>query len=283
MNKRIISQFGILITFVFVSNTAIAAPMFSFNYIQQKLISDGFSKQTIQAMYARPDVKSDFKAISLFFIQQESKLNYDQFLSPELIGKARSYLKEHEKELQVAENNFQVDPKIITAITLVETHLGTVVGNRKVINTLSSIASLGDRHVRDQLWKSISDSTHYSRKKFAKRCKAKSEWAYDELKAFLKFAKQESFDPIEIKGSFAGAMGICQFMPSNALILAKDGNADGKVDLFNHADAIVSIANFLKKYGWHPSISNQDAYEVLLYYNRSKYYVNTLLKIRETL
>ncbi|MCP4721788.1 MAG: transglycosylase SLT domain-containing protein, partial [Desulfobacteraceae bacterium] len=86
-----------------------------------------------------------------------------------------------------------------------------------------------------------------------------------------------------IKGSYAGAMGIPQFMPSNALTLAKDGNNDGRVDLFNHADAISSVANYLKHHGWKPGIPRQRQHEVLFRYNHSNYYVDTLLKVSDKL
>ena len=55
----------------------------------------------------------------------------------------------------------------------------------------------------------------------------KAKWAYAELKAFIKYVEREGLDPSSINGSYAGAMGIAQFMPSNALTLAKDGNQDG--------------------------------------------------------
>jgi len=78
-------------------------------------------------------------------------------------------------------------------------------------------------------------------------------------------------------------LGIAQFMPSSILSFAKDGDGDGSVDLFNHADAIISIATYLGHYGWHTGIDRKDAYKVIYHYNHSKYYVNTILKISELL
>ena len=72
-------------------------------------------------------------------------------------------------------------------------------------------------------------------------------------------------------------------MPSNALNLAKDGNGDGKVDLFDHSDAIFSIASYLKHHGWRPGIEHEQAYKVIMRYHYSKYYANTVLKISERL
>ena len=72
-------------------------------------------------------------------------------------------------------------------------------------------------------------------------------------------------------------------MPSNALTLARDGNNDGQVDLFNHADAIMSVASYLNNYGWYPGIDQKGAYDVVYQYNHSEYYVNAVLKIADLL
>jgi membrane-bound lytic murein transglycosylase B len=88
---------------------------------------------------------------------------------------------------------------------------------------------------------------------------------------------------VTVRGSYAGALGLAQFMPSNILAYGKDGNGDGRIDLFDHADAIFSIASYLKHYGWKPGIDDKKAYSVVYRYNHSKYYVNTILKIRNLL
>ena len=90
-------------------------------------------------------------------------------------------------------------------------------------------------------------------------------------------------DPLAATGSYAGAVGICQFMPSNILAYGQDGNGDGRIDLFDHADAIASIARYLKNYGWRPGIEKEAAYKAVWSYNRSSYYVNTVLKVAELL
>ena len=78
-------------------------------------------------------------------------------------------------------------------------------------------------------------------------------------------------------------MGISQFMPSNILLFGQDGDQDGTVDLFVHADAIMSIAKYLKNYGWYPGIDREKAGKVVFHYNHSQYYVDAVLKIRDLL
>ncbi len=254
-----------------------------FKSLQKRLVKDGFDKAGINQLYNRPEVFFDTAGVTLFFKHQESKLNYDQFIAWRSIRKAKKYLKTHKTALKNMESAYNVNKEIIVAIILVETKLGTYLGKRSILNTLSTMASLADSQVKKMLWSKISGSSGLTKKKFENKAATKSKWAYNELTALLKYAGRERMDPAALHGSYAGAMGIAQFMPSNALTLAKDGNSDGSIDLFKHADAIVSIANYLNHHGWHVGIDDKKAYKILLKYNYSKYYVNTILKISKLL
>lgn len=265
------------------SSAAAESQTDNFKSLRQKLVSDGFDRNRIDRLYSRPGVVFDTDSVSLFFIHSEAKLNYDQFTSKDSIHKARRYLAEQAEILAVAQKTYGVDKEIITGIILVETRLGTIVGNSKVFSTLSTMAALTEPQVRERLWDNIPSSRRISRQKFKDKADKKSKWAYKELKALIEYAAQEGIDPTAVRGSYAGAIGICQFMPSNISRLARDGNQDGRVDLFNHADAIYSVANYLKHHGWRPGISPKKAYKVILRYNYSRYYANTILKVAELL
>ena len=251
----------------------------NFDSLQEKLVTDGFDEYEIKALYIRPEVSFETKGVSLFFMHSEARLDYDQYTVKQQIKKARRYMKKYKKELSQTEKIYGVDKEVITAIILIETQCGTLLGNRSVLNTLSTLASLFDLHIREKLWKEISDTPKLTREKFDRKADKKSKWAYSELKAFLNHTTIEKIDHVKIKGSYAGAMGISQFMPSNIPELAKDGNNDGSIDLFNHADAIASVAFYLKHHGWKPGISRQQAEKVVHHYNHSERYVNAVLKI----
>ena len=250
-----------------------------FDGLRHRLVADGFAEKRIKAIFNNPKVVFNPKGVSLFFVHLESHLNYAQFLSEKSIKSAFLYMKKYKKELDDAQKKYGVDKTIITAIILVETRLGAYLGKRPVINTLATMACLSDKNARQRLWKSITSHKRLTRNKFNKKVRVRSKWAYHELKALLKYSIRENINPVKITGSYAGAMGIAQFMPSNALTLAQDGNDDGHVDLFNHSDAIYSIANYLKHFGWKPSTTVNAAHRILYKYNHSNYYVNTLLKI----
>ncbi|QTA81822.1 Lytic transglycosylase SLT domain-containing protein [Desulfonema limicola] len=254
-----------------------------FSSLQTRLIQDGFNQAKIKNLYNSPGIDFDTNGVSLYFVHRESKLNYDQFLEPDQIQKAKNYMAGNQNAFISTEKAYGVDRYVITAIILVETRLGTYVGKRSVLNTLSTMAALSDPNNRAMLWQEVASSTRLSKSEFEAKAQQKSSWAYQELKAFLKYCIKENINPIVIKGSYAGAMGICQFMPSNILTLARDGNGDGKIDLFNHADAIRSVASYLNNSGWYSGITPQKAFKVVYTYNHSKYYVRTVLKIAELL
>lgn len=248
-----------------------------------RLIRDGFEKQRIETLFGSKDVYFTTKGVSTFFSYFESAPNYHQFLEKDSIDKAAQYAAKYKETLDKAEDVFGVDKTVITAILLVETRLGTYVGKHSTINMLASIAALDNETLKTRVWNNIPSKAKPKKDKFLKKVKKRVPWSYNELKAFLTFTQRENIQPETIKGSFAGAIGFCQFMPSNALKIARDGNGDGKIDLFTHEDAIFSIANYLKVHGWKTGLSRQQQYDVIYSYNHSNYYVDTIQKVSDKL
>ncbi|MBW1754519.1 MAG: lytic murein transglycosylase, partial [Deltaproteobacteria bacterium] len=99
--------------------------------------------------------------------------------------------------------SYGVDKEIITAIILVETRLGNFLGGPSTVNMLSTMASLYDSNVRDMFWNETLKSQKLSMKKYEKWARRKSNWAYSELKAFLKYTARENIDPVTVNGSYA--------------------------------------------------------------------------------
>ncbi|MGB5747752.1 MAG: lytic murein transglycosylase [Desulfobacterales bacterium] len=254
-----------------------------FQALQKKLIKDGFNSEKITKLYSRPQVFFEADGVTILFTYSEAKVDYNQFANDWSIGKAKKYMAEHRQDLDRVEKTYGVDSRVITAILLVESGLGKNTGKRSTLNSLSTLASLMYPDVRRTFYKQIPAEKRPPKNKFEKSAKRRSNWAYNELKAFLKYAYKEGMDPAEIPGSFAGAMGYAQFMPSSILAYGKDGNGDGTVDLLTHPDAMASIANYLKRHGWKPGISRKKKEKVIYHYNHSEYYVKTILKIAERL
>jgi membrane-bound lytic murein transglycosylase B len=104
---------------------------------------------------------------------------------------AQQYIVEHSGALAAAEDRYGVPREIITAIMLVETQLGTLVGNQSVFNILSTMAALDDPAVRKAFWQELPQERRLSHKAFEKKADRKSRWAYNELKALLRYVDAE--------------------------------------------------------------------------------------------
>jgi peptidoglycan lytic transglycosylase B len=282
-NRKLAGLTILILLFCMISPFTVYATELTYDLLKKRLVADGFDEVWVEELYAQPGVAFETRGLSLFFTHREASLDYSQFLSKSSIKKAKNYLNKHMQDLEIIDGKYGVDKEVVVAIMLVETRLGANTGRSPVLNILSTMAALSDLETRDLIWKKIPDMRKGNREKYLKWSKKKSGWAYKELKAFLTYSKDSSMDPVLIKGSYAGALGIPQFMPSNISKFAKDGDQDGTVDLFTHADAMASIANYLKHYGWKPGLKREKQYKVILRYNYSKYYANTILDVAEEL
>lgn len=150
------------------------------------------------------------------------------FLQPGRISAGAAFIQENRETLARAEKEFGIPPHLIAAIFGVETRFGGYTGPHRV---LDSLATQGFDHPR------------------------RTKFFFSELEHFFLLCDRYQLDPLALKGSYAGAMGIPQFMPSNYLRLALDYNKDEAVDLWEVNDAIGSAANYLlnfrgKNSGW---------------------------------
>lgn len=273
-------------TWMLIFHLALPAAGQGFDYfgsLQQRLIADGLDEAMVRSLYARHEVKFETRGISVYFVHHESKVDYDQYSDPRQIRRARQYMRHHRDAFSLVEKQYGVHKEVITAIILIETQLGKLLGSRSILNTLSTMAALTDPKVQEALWGELKNTPELTRQVFVEKADRKSAWAYRELKAYLLHARTEGFDPTRVNGSFAGAMGIAQFMPSNIGPLARDGNDDGRINLFDDADAIASVASYLKQHGWRPGIDRQQAAKVIYHYNHSDRYVQAVLKVSELL
>ena len=115
--------------------------------------------------------------------------------------------------------------------------------------------------------------------KLEARAKYKTNWAIEQLQALEKLNKISPLPVNEIKGSWAGAFGMSQFLPSSYISWAVDGNNDGVINLFDKADAIFSVANYLSSNGWGKSDDKQR--KAIWHYNHSSAYVDAVIKLSE--
>ena len=158
-----------------------------------------------------------------------------RFIDPIRIKAGVRFWQANAAALEQAEKEFGVPAQIIVGIIGVETIYGRDTGNFRVIDALTTLTfDFPASHPRAA-----------ERQAFFK----------SELEHYLSLTYRTSTDPLSLKGSYAGAMGLPQFMPSSWAKFAIDFDADGKVDLFNSpADVIGSVANYFKAFKWQPGM-----------------------------
>lgn len=175
------------------------------------------------------------------------------FINSRRIAGGVAFWNSHAATLERARKEFGIPEEIITAVIGVETTYGIQTGRHRVLDALTTLAF-----------------------DYPKRAK----FFRDELEQYLLLGREQDADVVNIKGSYAGAIGIPQFMPSSYRRYALDFDGDGKADLSGSAaDAIGSVANYLKSFGWEteraivlPALVNGENYREALFAGRKPAY-----------
>jgi len=191
----------------------------------QHMVETGFSKNYLVNTFSR--IKRDERILALVNSPAEAKpwSKYRPiFITEDRIRTGVNFWQRHEKAIKAAGEQFGVEPEIIVAIIGVETFYGRNTGKHNVLRSLTTLAM--DFPKREKFYTS-------------------------ELKHFLQFIGEEKINnPTILTGSYAGAMGLGQFISSSYRNYAVDFNRDGHKDLWHPDDAIGSVANYFARHGW---------------------------------
>ncbi len=229
MNK--IKQIVFLI--LFLSFSSIYAVADNRNYLHypamlqliQRMVAKGFNQDYLVQLFSK--VERDDNILAKVRSPAEAKpwFKYRSiFITEDRIRSGVEFWRRHEKIIQRASKEFGVDPEYIVAIIGVETFYGRNTGKHKVLRSLTTLAM--DYPARSKFYTS-------------------------ELEKYLTLIKDEGIkDPTILKGSYAGAMGLGQFISSSYINFGVDYNQDGHTDLWHPDDAIGSVANYFSRHGW---------------------------------
>ncbi len=225
---------GLSLSFPVMANQASTTEKPTFEQYVQGLKIESIEKGINPTLVnqAFNNVKYLQRAVTADKNQPEKRLLLDDYLNRAVpdwkVNKGKTLYKEHYADLQRISKQFGVQPNFLVALWGVESNYGAFTGKFNVIEALTTLAYDGRREA-------------FFRK---------------EVFAALSILEQGHISLSQMKGSWAGAMGQCQFMPSSFLSFAADGNNDGKKDIWNSLpDVFASSANYLKQAGWDNSHS----------------------------
>lgn len=227
---------GLLILLSFGSSIAGAQPVNGTVYnakpfalwleeVKQEAIAKGINRPLVEQAFQ--GVVPDETVVKLDRKQPENKITFTQYITgatnARRVAKGRRLMQENATLLKAISSKYGVPPQIIVALWGIETEFGANKGNFSLIQSLTTLAYEGRR----------------------------ADFFREELLNALTIMQQENVMPGTLTGSWAGAMGHCQFMPSSYLKYAVDWNKDGHRDIWNSKeDALASIANYLHSIGW---------------------------------
>jgi membrane-bound lytic murein transglycosylase B len=231
------------------------------SFIGEMVERHGFSQTELEGILGKARFQS--KIIDAISRPATSKPWYEfrpLLVTPQRVADGVIFWNSHASTLERARREFGVSEEIITAVIGVETNYGVQTGGHRVLDALTTLA-FG----------------------YPKR----APFFREELEHYLLLGREQRADILGIKGSYAGAMGIPQFMPSSYRRYAVDFDNDGKVDLAGSAvDAIGSVGNYLKGYGWEaeqtivvPALVNGGNYVEAIYTGERPRY--TVEKMRQ--
>jgi membrane-bound lytic murein transglycosylase B len=247
----------------------------------KKLLIKNFDKKFIAKLIKN----KKFKKITGLTIQNIATRgigsNYSHFTDKYSINLAKKFKKKNKKILNSVSKKYKLDKNLIVAILLVESAFGKYKPNYIVFNVYATLLiELRESMRNNYIPKILKAFPKMTKKEAKERLINKYNWAHNELLSLIKILKKENLPSIfHIKGSFAGAIGLPQFLPSSFLNWGVDGNKDGKIRLYNKTDAIHSIANYFKNHGWINSLPEKDKLNIILEYNNSTDYASVIIKI----
>ena len=171
------------------------------------------------------------KVLELAHNQPEFKMTFERYLelvvSPERVSRGRALLKENRALVERIAGPAGIPPSVVVALWGIESKFGERLGDFEVVPALATLAFNGFR----------------------------ASFFRSQLIAALKIVSQGHVGLHQMKGSWAGAMGQCQFIPTTFLLYAADGDGDGRYDIWNSkADVFASTVNYLHRVGWRPGL-----------------------------
>lgn len=256
-------------------------------WIAKELKRMGLSKGFINEALKTYEPESFKATVSLnllgFLVAPGQHMNH---VTPQAARESAKFIKAHSEAFSKAKSKYGVSPAVISSLLWIETRHGDDTGNFHILSVYLHLLQVDRPAYRKELVQLALQKNQKTRQAqaneipttMAERTKKKSQWAREQLIALAAIRKSKSLDLKNLRGSYAGAFGLPQFIPSSYRDLARSFDSKAKPNLQKAADAIMSVANYLAKSGWDPK-SRAAKIEALMKYNNSRDYAESILEI----
>jgi len=256
-------------------------------WAEAELLRMGLSKSFTAETIANYEPQSFHTVVSLnllgFLAPAGQHMNH---VTAEAVAEASKFIKENQVAFSKAQKTYKVPADVISSLLWIETRHGEDVGDFHTVSVfvhllqadLAKNKKILTKLALDKNKKEARFTTKEIRKLMVERTKKKSQWAREQLIALAAIRKQKHLDIKTLRGSYAGAFGLPQFIPSSYREYATSLKPKAVPNLSTTADAIMSVANYLSESGWKNK--NQESHvEALMKYNNSRDYADSILEI----
>jgi len=254
-------------------------------WLVERLAADGVPRGRAERSFADPRMPA-FDGLFFAVEPREPRSMYGAVLRPRSVAQARACAAEYAPAFQAAERATGVPAELVAAILHVETRCGRNTGRSSVLFGVARLAMANEPgNVEANIARRAAEAPQ--RADLAERVRARAarleEMFFPEVRAVFALAEAQGVDPLDLRGSHAGAFGAAQFLPTSYLRFGTDGNGDGRVDLYDIDDAAASAAHFLASHGWRGDLSLPERRQVVWHYNRSDSYIDAVLRLSDRL
>lgn len=245
-----------------------------------RLVADGFDRGRVEALLGDKRLAVNPTTLANAIVYRDTHVDWSMFLAEERLSRARAFIAANRELLGAATARSGVPGEVIASILMIESDFGAFRKLHPVLNVFVTLLWAAEpanfETVRAIVQKRLPDVTA---EKVREKSRAKAKWGYEQITYLLRIAEREGIDLPTLEGSWAGAFGMPQFIPSSYWGYAVDGSGDGRADLYNAADAVFSVGNYLKSTGWKDGLTVEKQRAVVRRYNNSELYAKTVLAV----
>jgi membrane-bound lytic murein transglycosylase B len=250
-------------------------------YLLQMLEEKGWTGEDIAVIKVYfEDSRTEFipRILKINSTHQETEELYAQQLTQQSVDRCLRFWREEGDRVSRAAKPYGIPPEIIIAIMKIETNFGIYKGQNPIFNVFWTLSVADHPAILRHAVTDTGEAALEQRKRLLRR----ANWGRSQLFELVQLYREGAGDGIFwVKGSWAGAFGLPQFIPTSYRTYRRDGNNDGKIDLDSTEDAVASIAYYLQENGWKGNMNRSRMKKVIMRYNYSTYYADAVIALAD--